>query len=251
MPLLDRKSAVKKTKTIKGTKLWEEDPEICTLLSGWIKAVERYTSANERDNPWWYNERASLSVLAGAAWTLKDWHALEEFSTQKRFRTLEPGVDAGSLRHGRCDLYIKSPQTSYAIEAKQALQSIGARSDGYTYMARAMRKAWEDTGDLGSWEADRRFAVTFIVPTIPMSEVIVLESGKQKVCALKVEQSIKAWLTDDPSFSGPSMKNNDFAFVFPRLGNPHYSIDDKYYPGIVVVFEERHRAHRRQAAAEQ
>lgn len=78
-----------------------------------------------------------------------------------------------------------------------------------------------------------------------MSEVVVT----QKVCASKVGQSIKAWLTDDPSFSGPSMKNNDFAFVFPRLGNPHYLIDDKYYPGIVVVFEERHRANRRQAAA--
>lgn len=239
-----------KQKMIKGVKVWGNDEEIETLLTAWVKAVERYTSANEYDNPWWYNERASLSVLAGAAWTLKDWHALEEFSTQKRYRTLQPGVDAGSLRTGRCDLYVQSPETSYAIEAKQAVQSIGSRSDGDTYAARAMRKAWEDSGDLHHSEADRRFAVTFIVPTIPIREILADDGAATEVSAAKIEQSINAWLTDDPSFMGPSMKNTNFAYIFPFLGNPHYSLDEKYYPGVVVVFEERQRAHRRQTALE-
>lgn len=65
----------------------------------------------------------------------------------KRHRTLEPGVDSGSLRNGRCDLYVQSPDTSFAIEAKQRVQSIGARSDGYTFSDRAMRKALENSGD--------------------------------------------------------------------------------------------------------
>jgi hypothetical protein len=47
------------------------------------QGVERYTKAF-KENPGWYNERASLSVLAGAAWTIKDWFALEEVSTIKR-----------------------------------------------------------------------------------------------------------------------------------------------------------------------
>lgn len=239
---------MRKAKTIKGLKVREEDPELSVLLTAWVKAVERYTSANERDNPWWYNERASLSVLAGAAWTLKNWHALEEFSTQKRHRTLKPGVDGGSLRNGRCDLYVQSPQTSYAIEAKHTIQSIGSRSDGYTFMYRAMRKAWEDSGDLSNWEADRRFAVTFVVPSIPMSEVVI-DDGVERVCASKVEQSIKSWLTEQPSYTGPSLKKTDFAFIFPGLGNPHYSLDGRYYPGVLVIFEERYRAHRRQACA--
>jgi hypothetical protein len=83
-----------------------------------------------------------------------------------------------------------------------------------------------------------------------MSEVLVDGAGTTKVCASKVEQSINAWLTDQPSFLGASMKQTDFAFVFPRLGNSYYSLDGKYYPGVVVVFEERYRAHRRQAVAE-
>ena len=72
------------------------------------------------DNPWWYNERASLSVLAGAAWTLKDWFALEEFSTIKRMRTLAPSVDEGHLRNGRCDLFIRNPNESTAKRPRVA-----------------------------------------------------------------------------------------------------------------------------------
>ncbi|WP_257604329.1 hypothetical protein [Pseudomonas sp. UMAB-08] len=37
------------------------------------------------------------------------------------------------------------------------------------------------------------------------------------------------------------MKRTDFAFVFPQLGNQHYSLSEKYYPGVVVVFEQRGR----------
>lgn len=238
-----------KAKTIKGLEVLSGDQDVEILLSAWIKAIIRYTSANERDNPWWYNERASLSVLAGAAWTLKNWHALEEFSTRKRYRTLEPGVDSGALRHGRCDLYIQSPNSSFAIEAKQTVQSIGVRSDGKIFANRAMRKAWEDSGDLSHWEADRRLAVTFIVPSIPMSEVLISEAGEERVCLKKVEQAIKYWLTDQSSFIGTSGKSTDCAFVFPQLGNPYYTENGRYYPGVVLVIEERYRAHRRKQLA--
>ncbi|MDE8756762.1 hypothetical protein PZA22_19965 [Pectobacterium polaris] len=240
-----------KAKTIKRIEVQGSDKELESLLSAWVKAIVRYTSANEYDNPWWYNERASLSVLAGAAWTLKNWLALEEFSTLKRHRTLEPGVDSGSLRHGRCDLFVQSPNTSFAIEAKQTVQSIGARSDGYTFANRAMRKAWADSGDLNNREAYRRFAVTFIVPYIPTSEVLIKEDDEGRVCPRKVERAIKDWLTDQSSFFGASMKRTDFAFIFPQLGNQHYSLNGKYYPGVVIVFEERYRAHRRQTVSEE
>lgn len=244
-----RDKAVSKAKFIKGIVVNKDDRELEDLLNAWVKAITRYTSVNEYDNPWWYNERASLSVLAGAAWTLKNWLALEEFSTRKRYRTLGPGIDSGSLRHGRCDLYVQSPNTSFAIEAKQTVQSIGTRSDGSTYVARAMCKAWEDSGDLSKREADRRFAVTFIVPYIPISEVQLDDNVADKVCPIKVERAIKGWLANMPSFLGAPAKLTDFAFIFPRLGNQHYSLDGKYYPGTVIVLEERYRANRRQTVA--
>ncbi len=240
-----------RSRIIKGIEVQGSNQELEILLSAWIKAIVRYTSFNKRDNPWWYNERASLSVLAGAAWTLKNWHALEEFSTQKRFRTLELGVDSGSLRHGRCDLYVQSPDTSFAIEAKHTVQSIGARSDGFTFANRALRKAWEDSGDLSKWEADRRFAVTFIVPSIPLTEVLGDEAGEENVCVRKVERAVNERLTDQLGFFGATTKLTDFAFVFPQIGNPNYVQRGRYYPGVVIVFEERQRASRLKTVAEE
>ncbi|TPE14506.1 hypothetical protein FJP62_12175 [Pantoea vagans] len=235
-----------KVKTLKRIAVRENEQDLEILLGSWIKAIVRYTSANPYDNPWWYNERASLSVLAGAAWTLKKWHALEEFSTFKRHRTLEPGVDSGSLRHGRCDLYIQSPGTSFAIEAKQTVQSIGFRSDGSTFAERAMRKAWQDSGDLNKQEAHRRFAVTFIVPSIPKSEVSLKENGEDKICEKKVETAINAWLDNQKNLIEQSARHKDFAYVFPRLGTPNYLYGNRYYPGVVMIFEERYRAYRRE-----
>jgi hypothetical protein len=55
---------------------------------------------------------------------LKDWFGLEEFSTIKRMPTLKPSVDQGHLRNSRCDLFIRNPDESIAIEAKQAVQRI-------------------------------------------------------------------------------------------------------------------------------
>lgn len=48
-------------KTFKHVHTHEDDESVRTLLNAWIKAIERYTKVFE-DNPWWYNERASLSV---------------------------------------------------------------------------------------------------------------------------------------------------------------------------------------------
>ncbi|BBN63446.1 MULTISPECIES: hypothetical protein [Pseudomonas] len=228
-------------KTLKHVHTYDDDESVHKLLMAWIKAIERYTNAFH-DNPWWYNERASLSILAGAAWTLKDWFALEEFSTIKRMRTLSPGVDEGHLRNGRCDLFIRNPEESIAIEAKQAVQRIGVRADGVTDMNRALKAAWHDTGDLGHWEANRRFAVTFVVPTIPLSEVQIGTSKRVQICPDKVKASVNRWLTDEPYFLDGSSKPTQFAYIFPKVGNADYVDEHRYFPGIVVIFDERLRA---------
>ncbi|WP_116866821.1 hypothetical protein [Pseudomonas syringae] len=240
---------MQKLKTLKFVHTHETDESVRKLLNAWIKAIERYTKAF-RDNPWWYNERASLSVLAGAAWTLKDWFAVEEFTTIKRMRTLVPGVDEGHLRNGRCDLFICNPDESFAIEAKQAVQPIGLRSDGESYMMKALKGAWDDSGDLGPWEANRRFAVTFVVPTIPLSEIRSGTSKRVQICPEKVDNYLRRWLTDEPYFMGWSLKPSRFAYIFPNVGSPNYVEGHRYFPGIVVIFDERHRANQVKGRAE-
>lgn len=218
------------------------NPELRKLLNAWVDTIGRYTSSFE-DNPWWYNERAILSTLAGAAWTLKGWIALEEFSTTKRLRTLAPSVDHGNkLRHGRCDLYVRSPNISFAFEAKQANQPIGSRSDGYSYAYQAIQAAWDDIGDIQAHEANCRFAATFVVPMIPLAEVRPEKGKLGEICTEKVVGFLKPWLENVLGCYGESASYHDFAFIFPNLGRADYCTKGRHYPGVVLLLKERLRA---------
>ena len=87
------------------TKVKAPKGSLKTLLEQWTAMVERYAAIHKYvDNCWWYNERATLSSLAGAAWSMENWVALEEFSTGTRHKVKADGVESGDLRPGRCDL---------------------------------------------------------------------------------------------------------------------------------------------------
>ena len=246
--MIGNEAVVQKSKTWKQVNTYLQCPQLGDLLNAWISAVERYTSQFP-GNPWSYNERAILSTLAGAAWTMDGWVAMEEFATSKRLRKLEPGVDHGDkLRNGRCDLFVSSPEASFVFEAKQANQPIGARSDGCSYAYKAMGAAWEDIGDIQVGEADYRFAATFVVPMIPLGEITPEGGTLGDICAKKVEGFLKPWLEKTMGCLGKGAKHQDFAFVFPNLGNTDYVMRGRHYPGVVLVLKERRRATSRSAA---
>lgn len=83
------------------------------LLKTWIEFIQRYVVKMKyedddivtNDAPYFYNERANIGILSGAAWKL-GWIALEEFNIKKSRR-----------KSGRCDLWIYSDKGDY-IEAK-------------------------------------------------------------------------------------------------------------------------------------
>jgi len=86
--------------------IWE------TILKQWGKISGSYCDMTG-DIPFWYNERACLSHLAGAVWKANGC-ALEEYSSVKGW---------GRGRHnGRIDLYFilnNASNTSYVVEAKK------------------------------------------------------------------------------------------------------------------------------------
>src|SRR5713226_1261165 len=58
-------------------------PELRQVLRKWIFVNKDYVHRWDGiDAPWWYNERASVSALAAAAWLAKGI-ALEEYTTRK------------------------------------------------------------------------------------------------------------------------------------------------------------------------
>jgi hypothetical protein len=95
------------------------------VLHSWITCTQRYIDVWEgNDLPYWYNEQANVSILAGAAWKA-DWTAIEEYQISKI--ATEASEKATSI--GRNDLYIANDQHGFCIEAKVAYVPI----DNLTY----------------------------------------------------------------------------------------------------------------------
>lgn len=212
-------------------------PVLRPLLASWTQAVLRYCKfQGHEDNPWWFNERASLSTLAGAAWSLPGWAALEEYSTQKRGVVPSKKVDDGELRNGRCDLFVRNKNHHFAVEAKQVWQSIGAQTDGVINVHKGMKKAWKDAGDLQLEEADHRLAATFVVPYLPPR-------------ALKTKhphEFVNDWLASEP-FAVKGRVPAAVAYVFPqRWENYVGETNKRAFPGVVLVIEQRKKGNRSQ-----
>ncbi|WP_419307911.1 hypothetical protein J8402_04270 [Chromohalobacter israelensis] len=216
-----------------------EDEYLQPLLESWLGALDEYSRLHREfgidDNPWWHNERASISLLAGAAWR-KGWVALEEFGTSKRGHKI-PSEERGE-RVGRCDLYVTNREVSIAMEAKQAWQRIGYRSQADKEVRDKLQSAWGDTGYLHAYEADKRFAATFIVPNLPASEV---EDG-DAISPTLLREKVLEWLELMAGFCRRPGKPVSFAYFFPSDGERYWNdYTGTVYPGVVLVMEERVR----------
>jgi hypothetical protein len=238
-------------KTLKHVHVCDEDEALRALLESWIKVVKRYCDFHETDNCWWYNERASLSTLAGAAWAIKGGIALEEFSTAKRAEAFEAGVEGGGLRNGRCDLYIGCPSPAgpktYAFEAKQCRQPTAEGRNPVLYLHRAMNSAWEDSGHLVKGEGETRYAATFVLPTLNLTEICP-EGTDSGICAVKVRERIEHWIERTGDFCSPRNKETSYAYIFPDLGDARFSHRKRLFPGVVLVLEKRLKAYKRSRA---
>lgn len=215
------------------------------LLNSWVSTVKSYCDLHKQfelsENCWWHNERASISILAGAAWRIPhsedQWVAIEEFATNKR-GLIEENKGNDDSRYGRCDMYVTNSEISYAIEAKQVWQSIGDRSAGEVNVKAGLDAAWKDAGSLHSYEADWRMAATFIVPFIPLSEV----SREGKIDLDKVQEKIKTWLEKMGSFERDKGKPTAYAYNFPYECSEYFNDQNgRLFPGVVIVLERRIR----------
>lgn len=104
------------TKTKKGEYCKRGLP-LLPVLCEWRKLNERIADEwHYWDVPWWYNERASFSVLAGAIWNSGEF-AFEEFSDEKR-RSSPRSLRSHKLYNGRVDLYFNIRGKDFIAEAK-------------------------------------------------------------------------------------------------------------------------------------
>jgi hypothetical protein len=134
------------------------------VLEKWIWLngdLARRWSAIE-DVPWWYRERALLSVFSGAVW-LSGGVALEEYTDIKRNRSRRP-----RSRHsysGRVDLYFERLEETFIAEAKHIWLPATRHRSQMDKLKNCLDQAICDV-KCSSHYGGRRLAIVFVAPYV-------------------------------------------------------------------------------------
>lgn len=187
-----------------------EDLGLEPMLEQWVWCIEEYARLFDGDDlAYWYNERANVGILAGAAWRA-GIIAVEESQVKKE----------GNERLGRSDLYLYSEKTDNQmyIEAKYIFPS----ADNYinevdSQLDQATKEA-ERICDENIEDERCKLGLVFVTPSFlskPASErdILKLIGGIEKHSA-----PIKAW-------------------CFPGNAQKIKSKHEKYYPGAFIFMK--------------
>ena len=209
--------------SIKGTWCKRRLLNLHGILDQWTEIVARMGRKWNKsgDVPWWYNERADLSLFAGAVWW-SGGDVLEEFSSVKR----KIGKTTGRLHSsysGRVDLYFETPNGSdYYLECKSMWSGASRPNES------SIRKI-EDHLEWACYDIkkfhpqrSRRLGLVFAKP------YIVRSSSK-----VDVKKKISDWLVLMESVNCDAM-----AWSFPSSGKCGKSTTN-YCPGVAIFIKER------------
>ncbi|SRR5260221_9164396 len=211
--------------------MWEEYgyqagplPELTPVLKKWIQVNKEYVlRSGGKDAPWWYNERASLSPVAAAAWLAKGI-ALEEYLTDKH-KISRKGKRKRTDR-GRCDLYfsVKRRRKSgrdheFIAEAKIIWPSIASRGL-QTQLDRGISSARDAVRCTFSYGEVRRLGLLLITPTASNS-------------------AARRWNEHLPRFLNVLRAQERVAIAWLFTENPRqltYGRRKEFFPGTAILF---------------
>lgn len=182
------------------------------VLEEWMLSIERYTRIMcGEDAPYYYNERANVSVLAGAAWKA-GWVALEEFQSEKGYRNR-------AKTNGRTDLYFANKTSEELVEAK--FQWICMGSDNLGGMVKKHM-------DLAVGDAKRSRANSKNVKSIGIGFFPVYKKNSRIVNVDElIDQTIREFEGQD---------HHAIAWCFPIEMRDHVSeVSGNLLPGIVML----------------
>lgn len=216
------------------SKKWTEEERLilAAALKRWQNLLWRYSEEVKKDVAYWYNERANVSLLAAAVWTLGGV-AIEEFTVNRR-RSAVGSQDQRSSRQGRCDLWF---QICNFLEAKTVWPNDSKDADAFKrILKRKLKEAKRQLKTLPEDEikdAHGLLAVCFVVP-----EVNQTESPNGSINSF---YNLASSALCQPSRK-KSFENKYFVAAYEvtregeetgKLSPPRY--DDFYYPGVVLV----------------
>jgi len=188
------------------------------VLKKWCHLMEtRWPDWVNNDAPWWYNERASLSVFAGAVWQ-SNGLAFEEHSARK-----------GVGRHdhaGRSDIWFRVGTTAFAGEAKQCWTKVFHTQKAVQRVIDHLESAKQDAHSVASSaipsKGAMRIGLVFAAVQVPKRRASESETMIENFLRLLRLQR--------------ELHGSAIAWSFPasrrRLRDDYYGY---YYPGCVLV----------------
>jgi hypothetical protein len=208
-------------KTIQG---YSCDDTLCLdrVLKKWISVNREITGLwrPDKDVPWWDNERASLSIFAGAVWRAGGV-CFEEYCDEKRGLSRRTGRLMRPYA-GRVDLYFEFEGRRFIAEAKRMWS--GFSSPGAKPMVRAdkkLDKARADIRKVKPRRGQRRLAILF---AIPYFRVRVKNS---------LDERVEKWIAELEK-----LKCSARAWVFPSEARNIKAPDGFYHPGAAILIDE-------------
>lgn len=187
------------------------------MLVGWGELIEIYCKTHALlDVPYFYNERANISLIASGAWH-KGLIALEEYMADKK----ESG--GGS----RADLYVsqKDDEKSAVIEAKQKWITPGTKAD--TIIA-----GIKSAKDSASKNIGVRNKIGMCFYTLKLRSSLDSGNNEEIVRELIQENFIKAKWQGGGKFDA-------VAWSFPEICHDFKQLNKKtqktwFWPGVIV-----------------
>lgn len=182
------------------------------ILKEWVRLNDSLSRewAVVGDAPWWYNERASVSVLAGAVWKVGDY-AFEEYASVKKHKK--------KYSAGRLDLQFTASGREFIAEAKQCWIPATRKQHHADVILDALKRAQEDVEKCEA-HGMRRLAIVFGVPYITLGWQSELPDRVNSFIAQAGEVDAHA-----------------FAWVFPAVEFTPKS-KGRLYPGVAVWIKE-------------
>jgi len=142
---------------------------------------------NYEDLPWWYNERANLSLFTGTVWK-KGGYALEEYTSDK--------VSTSKKYQGRNDLYFFFNKQEYILEAKILSQNGNSKSESIRNRAtKLMEIAVADVRKNKLEFSANKLGIVFVIPYfLNKSTSIENDFNNFLKTMMKLDYSAMGWL---------------------------------------------------------
>lgn len=163
MPTIYR---IKGKLSTKEGKAWEK------WMAGVDSIHRRYAKAHDGDdNPFAYNEAASVSILtAGAA--MAGFVALADYCVGKK------SSDTGKDKNGRCDLYLMANEHTWSFEFKQLSPYSAPTKKGR--LESSLKSALKDVGELTGEDHECAFA-GLIIPLGKLEDSAALARARENI----------------------------------------------------------------------